>query len=378
MGVFTADGKYVPRVYLTIPFPRGVTLPVPIATGGFRYATQKSWIVKARATPETLAVLTHCQYSAGYCGSSLYFSDRRSFSVDALFGDRPSSEIDISSAFPTYYSGFALDSAGRTVVAAHLDGAADGAGPGVHVKKLDRAHNVLAEARIPLAPSERAHVIDVQVDSGDRVALLYALRPPLADGPAPIAPGNRLALLSADLQPLAAWTAPATVTVRALAFDGQGHLWVAGSIQGSGGERSWLDQLDANTLTSVRPSPSIGSDGAASALDVRQDGGVWLAGVGKTEQTAWLERHDPAGNPVWPYRSELTTNGYFLVNELSSAGHFKISGVAEQTDGSVLVSSTSTYRYEPGTPLTFPANAVPPASCSAHGSCDCARRGWEP
>jgi hypothetical protein len=378
LGVFGIDGKYAPRIRLTVPFPRGITLPVLTPGGGATYDTQKTFIVKARATPQTLAVLTHCQYSGGYCGTSLYFSDRHSFSVDALFGNRPLRELDISSTFPTYYAGFALDSSGRTVVASHVAGALGAAGPGVHVKKLDTSQRVLAEARVPLASDAKAHVLDIQVDASDRVALLYALRPASAVGPAPLAPGNRLVSFSADLQPIAEWTAPANVTVRALAFDGRGHLWVTGGIELSGVARSWLDQLDANTLTSVRSSPSIGSAGAASALDVQQDGGLWLAGVGKTEQTAWLERYNPEGTPIWPYRSELTTNGYFLVNEESSTGHFKITGVAEQSDGSVLVSSTSTFRYEPGTPLTFPADGIPPPSCSEQGSCDCSRRGWEP
>ncbi len=377
LGIFTTDGKYAPRIFLTIPFPRGITLPITTATGGLRYDTQKTWMVKARAAGSTLAVLTHCQYSSGFCGSSVYFSDRKSFSVDALLSDRPLNEIDISSTFPTYYAGFALDSAGRTLIAAHLNGAG-GAAPAVHVKKLDKSHKVLAEARIPLARDETAHVLDVQVDARDRVAVLHALRPPSAEGPAPIAPGTRLSLLSPDLAPLATWTAPADVTVRALAFDGPDHLWVAGSIESSGVTRSWLDRLDAATLASVRDRPSVGALGAATALDRRPGGGVWLAGVGSTEQTAWLEPRDASGDPTWPYRSELTTNGYFLVADLGSTGHFKITGVAEQSDGSVLVSSTSTYRYEVGTPLTFPANAAPPASCGEQGKCDCARRGWEP
>lgn len=377
LGVYAVDGRYQPRIVLTIPFPRGITLPVPTPGGGFTYDTQKTRIVKARGSAQTTAVLTHCQYRGGYCGTSLYFNDRPSFSVDALLARRPLTEIDISSAFPTYYAGFALDSAGMALVASHVE-AAGGAPPAIHVKKLDKSHRVLGEARIPLETGERAHVLDVQVDATDGVAVLYALRPPLAEGPAPLAPGSRIALFSADLQPLASWTAPANVTARALAFDAAGRLWVAGGIEVSGARRAWLDQLDAGTLTSVGPAASIGAAGVATALDVRAGGGVWLAGAGKTEQTAWLELYDSAGQATWPYRSELTTNGYFLVNELSSTGYFDITGVAEQSDGSVLVSSTSTYRYEPGTPLTFPANAAPPASCSEQGGCDCARRGWEP
>jgi hypothetical protein len=377
LGIFTSDGKYAPRIFLTIPFPRGITLPVTTATGALQYDTQKTWMVKARAAGSTLAVLTHCQYSGGYCGSSVYFSDRKSFSVDALLLGRPLNEIDISSTFPTYYAGFALDSGGRTLVAAHQNGT-DGAAPAVHVKKLDKSHHVLAEARIPLSRDETAHVLDVQVDASGRVAVLHALRPRAAEGPAPIAPGTRLSLLSPDLAALRTWTAPANVTVRALAFDGPDHLWLAGSVESSGVTRSWLDRLETATFTSVRLAPSVGARGAATALDLRRGGGVWLAGVGSTEQTAWLEPHDASGNPAWPYRSELTTNGYFLVADLSSTGHFKVTGVAEQSDGSVLVSSTSTYRYEVGTPLTFPANAAPPASCVEGGSCDCSRRGWEP
>ncbi|HMJ15135.1 MAG TPA: hypothetical protein VK524_27160, partial [Polyangiaceae bacterium] len=342
-GVYTVDGRFHPRIALSIPFPRGITVPVQTVSGGSSYDTQKTLIVKARSSADTLAVLTHCQYSNGYCGSSLYFSDRRSFSVDALFANRPLNEVDISAAFATYYAGFALDSAGNTVVASHIAGASCAIG----IKKLGVNHELLAETRLPLATRDRAQVTDVATDASGRVFVLYSFRPPAAIGPNPVAPGSRIALLDPELRILKEWAAPPNVTVHALALGSGVEFFVAGSVQTSTGARSWLDKLDSTTLASVWSAPRIGAAGAASALDSGADGRLWIAGVGATEQTAWLERYDAEGTPVWPYRSELTATGYFLVSPESARAHFRITGVAEQRDGSVLVSSTSTFRFEP-------------------------------
>jgi hypothetical protein len=77
------------------------------------------------------------------------------------------------------------------------------------------------------------------------------------------------------------------------------------------------------------------------------------------------------------HRSDIVADGKFLITSDSTIGQFKVTGVAEQSNGSIFVSSTATKTFQAGSPLTFPAHAAPPPTCSDTGGCDCAPRGWQ-
>jgi hypothetical protein len=183
-------------------------------------------------------------------------------------------------------------------------------------------------------------------------------------------------LLDANLRELGTWTAPSNVTVQALALDAGGNAVLAGSVQLGAESSAWLKIVELPALREVWPSVNVGP-GHASAVSLAGNGDILVAGRGRTEQTLWLQRFDSSGAPRWAHRSELTTNGYFLITETTTVGNFQITGVAEQSNGAILVSTTSTFRYEPGTPFTFPPGGQPPATCSDSGGCDCGPRGWQ-
>lgn len=354
LGMYDATGTFTPKLNLD-----SVSSPASAAAND---------IVKAVSVSGTLAAVVRCQDDN--CGANVYFSDRPSFASNATFAPTPSPYANWAvKAVPTLALG-----ADRSAFVANLVTSSGALG----IKKLSTSGTVLAEANFaytynPLAarPAVGNYAKDVQVDEQGRViVLLFSYG--LAGGGFGVttAYGSpmQVVVYDSNLRPLGTWTPPSNVSPSSMAPDGHGHLVLAGTFN-TPTNALWANLLDLNTRTLVWLSPITNNDvvmGPEVAATVTRNGDILLSSytyqVGDSVLRAvWLQRYRPSGSPVWQQRAQI---------DASRAGG-TVSGVTEQSDGSILLSLPGPDRYHA---LVFPPNATPPSNCPAGQICDCSNR----
>jgi hypothetical protein len=196
------------------------------------------------------------------------------------------------------------------------------------VETVDQAGKVVPEAQV------RADGYDLRdIEFDDRtggVVMLYQAHAP--NGDAGTVARSVLVSLDSNFVETARWTAPAGVTVNAIAPDRRGHVILGGVRHGFGPNQVWLDALDGSTLAEAWGVPHLDGDGEALAVDVAPPGTIITMGKASSAvDTLWIHRFDGNGAPVLPNVVTQTRNFGGNANWQAS--------VASQSDGSIFVST---------------------------------------